>query len=157
MPSFLQCLPYLLNEPSPFGVSDVTMMWLLIRLIKPRIRFCRGHPVGAVSLPSDLRLPATPLSRSAGLMVQGVTPAHKGLFPKGSLCGTLKIYDLHSCKPRHPCRAHTMHFKRILPLLDRNQPINFAKILSFVHIKDLKWQNRLNAMQLTSFSSIYDI
>jgi hypothetical protein len=46
------------------------------------------------------------------LMVQGVTPiyaealegrpVHKGLFPKRSLRGTLKINDLHYRKPKAP-------------------------------------------------------
>ena len=112
MPSFLQCLPHLLNEQSPRGVSDVTMMCLLVQFIKPLMRFLFVRT--GVCSPASFRLAVTCKALSAGrrIMVQGSTPAHKGLFPRGSLCGTLKIYSLHSCKPRHPCRAHTRRYKR---------------------------------------------
>ena len=74
---FAGCLPYLLNEPSPVGVLDIAMMCLLIRFIKPLIRFCLAYPLGAVrhdqifpenvrdsfgiAIPfgADLQLPAT--------------------------------------------------------------------------------------------------
>src|SRR6056297_2537476 len=81
VPSFPRCLPYLLDEPSPFGVSDVAMMCLLIQFIKPLIRFLFVS-TGFCS-PASFRLAVTCNALSAGqrIMVQGSTPAHKGLSP----------------------------------------------------------------------------
>jgi hypothetical protein len=105
--SFLRCLPYLRSERSPFGVSDITMMWLLIQLTTPLIRFlfvstgfcAAGIPLGQSRFLQTCGYPQRPCDL---LMVQGVTPAHKGLFPKGSLRGTLKINGLHYRKPTTP-------------------------------------------------------
>ena len=108
VPSFAQCLPYLLNEHSHFGALDIAMICLLIRFIKPLIRFCLSASPGDCSSvpglsrklsgflqtcgcpqppPKDRSRHCSLLERSgnpafAGLMVQGPTPAHKGDFPQ---------------------------------------------------------------------------
>ena len=158
MSTFLPlCLPYLPNEPSPFGVLDLAIMCLLIRFIKPPIRFCLAHPLGAVhqyrffpewfqdffgiAIPfgADLWLPTTPSdgseqalrlvgaqrkSRFCGAKCSPLSSvAHKGLFPKESLCGTLKINSLHSCKPKAPMKHE---FQRITnPTDNSGVPFDF--------------------------------
>src|SRR6056297_3473790 len=72
------------------------------------------QPFGTVPLPLGLEsllgqtcsYPQRTFRRPAdngSLLLSGT---HKELFLRGSLCGTLKIDDLHSCNPRLPCRAH---------------------------------------------------
>ena len=77
----------------------------LIQFIKPLIRFSRvvGIPDFAVSLPSDLRLPATPLRLANGSPLS--SGAHKGLSPSRLLAYII-------VNQRHPCRAHTRRFMR---------------------------------------------
>ena len=67
------------------------------------------------------------------LMVQGVTPAHKGLSPS-------RLMAYIPVNQRHPCRAHTTVSTRTWPLFAGSKFVSMKKIPSFNYITYPKGQ-----------------
>jgi hypothetical protein len=124
------CRIYLIST-LPCGLSDVTMMCLLIQLIKPHMRFLFACPVTKCIGVSTGVFPAAagflhciPHGKPAChlLTVRGVTPARKGLLPRemrsnfckakiisrGEPSGNISCYTL----PFNPKNLYFRHFFR---------------------------------------------
>jgi len=114
----------------------------LIQLITPLIRFSRvvGIPEFAVSLPSDLQLPATPLRLANGSPLS--SGAHKGLSPSRFMAYIPVNQGTHA--------GHTQVFQpdfatHSWQLISSKMRYTFL----FFQFSSCKWQNRLNAEPLS--------